>query len=91
MELTPDQEVLSTCDAELHSPPAGASKTFVVASDFTKEELEKRAEFAVILQKWINRKDEYPDEPEGTFERMIDENRSSARKLFPPELKGITW
>ena len=38
--------------------------------------------------------DEDPEEQKETFEyllRVLDEDRPSERKLFPPELKGISW
>jgi len=45
-----------------------------------------------LLQAWIAVGD--PEEQRGTGEylvRVLDEDRLSDRKLFPPELKGVTW
>jgi hypothetical protein len=51
-----------------------------------------RADLVAILQSWIDQDD--PDEQKDTGEyliRVLDEDRPSERKLFPPELKGVTW
>lgn len=47
---------------------------------------------ASVLQSWIDQGD--AGEQRATFEyltRVLDEDRPSDRKLFPPELKGVTW
>ncbi len=51
-----------------------------------------RADLVAMLQSWIDQDD--PDEQKDTGEyliRVLDEDRPSERKLFPPELKGVTW
>ncbi len=53
---------------------------------------DRRARFLAILRSWME--DEDPEEQKETFEylvRVVDEDRPSERKLFPPELKGISW
>ena len=53
---------------------------------------ERRAEAIALLQSWIDRGYDPDKEEESTeFLLMLDEDRLSDRKLFPPELKGITW
>jgi len=47
---------------------------------------------ADVLQSWIDHGD--AAEQRETYElltRALDEDRPSGRKLFPPELKGVTW
>jgi len=53
---------------------------------------EKRAEGVAILQSWIDETDDTDQKETGDFlVHVLDEDRLSDRKLFPPELKGITW
>src|SRR5262249_3731977 len=52
----------------------------------------KRAAAVALLQSWIDEGD--PEEPKETGDFLIkalDEDRPSERKLFPPELEGISW
>jgi hypothetical protein len=45
-----------------------------------------------LLQSWIDEPD--ADEQKQTGEyllRSLDEDRLSDRKLFPPEMEGVTW
>ena len=61
-------------------------------SDIPLEERNKRA--IALLQSWIDASDEEIAEQKETGEyliRVLDEDRSSDRKLFPSELKGISW
>lgn len=53
---------------------------------------EKQSKLVNVLQSWIDEDD--ADEQQETGEYLIhalDEDRLSNRKLFPLELKGITW
>lgn len=53
---------------------------------------QKQAEAVDVLQTWID--DEDIEEQQETGEYLIqvlDEDRLSARKLFPVEMKGVTW
>jgi hypothetical protein len=53
---------------------------------------EKQSKLVNALQSWIDEGD--ADEQQETGEYLIqalDEDRLSDRKLFPVELKGITW
>ncbi|WP_414526367.1 hypothetical protein [Nodularia chucula] len=53
---------------------------------------QKRAESVNILQSWLD--DEDVEEQQETGHYLInalDEDRLSERKLFPLEMKGITW
>ncbi|MBY0523678.1 MAG: hypothetical protein K2R98_09770 [Gemmataceae bacterium] len=49
-------------------------------------------ELVTLLQTWLDVAD--PEEQQETGEyliRALDEDRLSDRKLFPPELKGVSW
>ncbi|MEA5513430.1 hypothetical protein [Nodularia sp. UHCC 0506] len=53
---------------------------------------QKRAESVNLLQSWLD--DENVEEQQETGQYLInalDEDRLSERKLFPLEMKGITW
>ncbi|MGP1382120.1 MAG: hypothetical protein ACTS2F_01100 [Thainema sp.] len=53
---------------------------------------QKQAEAIDMLQSWID--DEDVEEQQETGEylvQVLDEDRLSDRKLFPLEMKGITW
>ena len=54
----------------------------------------KRARAILLLQSWRNCTEEEAQEQRETGDwliKVLDEDRTSARKLFPPELEGITW
>jgi hypothetical protein len=45
-----------------------------------------------LLQGWIDEDNEAEQKETGDFLiKALDEDRFSNRKLFPPELKGVTW
>ncbi len=47
---------------------------------------------AALLQSWIDEEDAEEQWETGEYLiRTLDEDRFSSRKLFPKELKGITW
>lgn len=51
-----------------------------------------REELLALLQTWIDEEDASEQQETGEYLiRALDEDRLSERKLFPPELKGITW
>ena len=53
---------------------------------------QKQAEAVDLLQSWID--DEDVEEQQETGEylvQVLDEDRLSGRKLFPLEMKGVTW
>ncbi|MGH9754637.1 MAG: hypothetical protein ACREA2_17815 [Blastocatellia bacterium] len=55
-------------------------------------ERERREKAIALVQSWIDEGDE--QEQRETWEylvRVLDEDRTSARKLFPEELKGVSW
>lgn len=54
--------------------------------------VQKQLKAAMLLQSWID--DEDVEEQQETGQYLInalDEDRLSERKLFPLELKGVTW
>ncbi len=53
---------------------------------------DKRTEAVALLQSWIDDADPADQQETGNYLiQVLDEDRLSDRKLFPAELKGITW
>jgi hypothetical protein len=52
----------------------------------------RRAELVNLLQSWMDADDLEEQVETGEFLiRALDQDRPSARKLFPDELRGISW
>ncbi|GEM_PF-324246 len=57
-----------------------------------RTERERREKAIALVQSWIDEGDE--EEQKETWEylvRVLDEDRTSVRKLFPEELKEVSW
>ncbi len=53
---------------------------------------QKRIEAAEVLQSWIDDADTTEQQATGAFLlQALDQDRPSESRLFPKELKGITW
>jgi hypothetical protein len=64
----------------------------VLNERISRAELERREKLVALVQSWIDEDEASSEEGyDEEFLRMIDEDRPSYRKLFPPELKGISW
>jgi hypothetical protein len=51
-----------------------------------------RIEPVALPQSWIDDGDDQEQKETGDFlVQALDEDPQSNRKLFPPELKGVTW
>ncbi|HZK80878.1 MAG TPA: hypothetical protein VFC46_07420 [Humisphaera sp.] len=69
------------------------------ASDYAVQALDRhvpaknrRAQVVALLQSWIDDPNAEEQKATGDFLiRSLDEDRPSERKLFPPELEGVTW
>ena len=49
-------------------------------------------EVVALLQSWMEEADQgEPENSEASIFETLDQARTSDRKLYPPELKGITW
>lgn len=51
----------------------------------------KQAEAVSLLQSWMDEDVEEQQETGQYLIHALDGDRLSERKLFPPELKGVTW
>ena len=79
-----------------HGRPAVVIIDFEQYQALTQEDDEERRkrqlEAADLIESWLHEGD--LEEQAETLDALIkglDENRTSYRKLFPEELKGITW
>lgn len=66
--------------------------TELLEAHLEKLEQERREKAIAMVQSFIDEGD--GEEQRETWEylvRVLDEDRTSYRKLFPPELKGISW
>jgi hypothetical protein len=68
------------------------------AVDITLELLDKhlpsadrRAQTVALLQSWIDIEDAAEGDADYDLLKSLDEARTSHRKLFPDELKGVSW
>jgi hypothetical protein len=53
---------------------------------------QKQAKAVNLLQSWIDDEDIEEQQETGQYLiRALDEDRLSERKLFPVEMKGVTW
>ena len=53
---------------------------------------DRRTEAVALLQSWLDSDDEPQQRAAGAYlVQALDEDRLSDRKLFPPELKGVSW
>ncbi|HZL37520.1 MAG TPA: hypothetical protein VFC78_19535 [Tepidisphaeraceae bacterium] len=53
---------------------------------------DRREKLVALLQSWIDAPNVREQKETGGFlVRSLDEDRPSERKLFPPELEGVTW
>jgi hypothetical protein len=53
---------------------------------------QKQTEAVNLLQSWIDDEDDEEQQETGQYLiQALDDDRLSERKLFPTELKGVTW
>jgi hypothetical protein len=90
LSLTPEIEQYLAHEAEEQGLSIEAYTLRLLTEHIVRKE--KQTKLANLLQSWAD--DEDAEEQQETGEYLIhalDENRLSNRKLFPTELKGITW
>jgi predicted transcriptional regulator len=52
---------------------------------------ERASKVAEMFRQWNEAEVDESEALDDEFFKQLDENRTSFRKLFPPELKGISW
>jgi len=90
LNLSSDVESSLNAAARLHGLAPSEYALQVIQRDLAEQQ--KRQQSVDLLQSWIDNGDS--QEQRQTYEyltRVLDEDRPADRKLFPPELKGVTW
>lgn len=91
--------LMLTIPAELEMRLAEEARRLGISTeDYTLQVLKQhvppgdRAAAVSLIQSWIDGANEAEQKQIGDFlTRSLDEDRPSDRKLFPPELEGVTW
>jgi hypothetical protein len=90
IDLTPELELRLAREADRRGVPADRLTIELLEEHLPAEG--RQIELRSVLRSWIEEGD--AEEQRATGEYLIqslDEDRLSDRKLFPPELKGVTW
>jgi len=92
LTLAPELEFKLKQEADRRGLPPEQYALEVLDEHISQAERERREKLVALIQSWID-EDEVSEEEgyDDEFLRMIDEDRPSYRKLFPPELKGVSW
>ncbi len=89
LSLTPEIEEYLTQKAALQGL---STEAYVLQMLIESLEKEKQNKLVNVLQSWIDEDDAQEQQETGEFLiQALDEDRLSDRKLFPSDLKGITW
>ena len=90
LNLAPDLEHRLAEAARRSGKPADAYTLDLLRQHLSPAD--RRAEAVALLQTWIDSGNAAEQTETGEYlVRTLDEDRPSNRKLFPPELKGVTW
>jgi hypothetical protein len=90
LSLPPDLEERLQHEAERQGLPAATLTLQLLDQHLPAKDL--RGELVELLQSWIEEGDAQEQKETGEYlTRALDEDRLSDRRLFPPELKGVTW
>lgn len=90
IDLTSELEQRLAQEAERRGVPA-ETLTLELLDEYLPTP-DRQNELVSLLKSWVEEGD--PEEQRETGEyliRSLDEDRLSDRKLFPPELQGVTW
>lgn len=90
LRLPPDLEERLQHEAERQGLPAETLTLRLLDQHLPSEDLRK--EVVELLQSWIEDGDAQEQKETGEYLiEALDQDRLSERRLFPQELKGITW
>lgn len=91
LTLTPDLESRVKIESARRGLPPNEYAAQVLEEHLSDAERERRAKAVALLQSWIDEEENSDEEYDDELLKMLDEDRLSERKLFPPEMKGISW
>jgi hypothetical protein len=90
LSLPPDLEDRLQHEAERQGLPADTLTLQLLDQHLPAKDV--RGELVTLLQSWIEGGDAQEQKETGEYLiRVLDEDRLSDRRLFPPELQGVTW
>lgn len=90
LNLSPELEQYLVQEANQKGLSVEAVALQILASSILIKQ--KQAEAVNLLQSWMNDQDDNEQQETGLYLiHALDDDRLSERKLFPSELKGITW
>jgi len=93
LRLSPETEERLQAAARSHGIAPAEYALEVLERDLSdRPHAGRNEEAAALLQSWIDQGN--VEEQRKAYEyltRVLDEDRPTERKLFPPELEGVTW
>ncbi len=90
LNLSPELEQYLLQEAHQHGLSVEALALQLLTKSFVEKQ--KQTEAVKLLQSWLDGEDEEEQQETGQYlVQVLDGDRLSDRKLFPAELKGITW
>jgi hypothetical protein len=90
LNLSPELEQYLLQEASQQGLSVEAVALQILASSVLLKQ--KQTEAVNLLQSWIDDEDDNEQQETGLYLiHALDDDRLSERKLFPSELKGITW
>lgn len=90
LDLPPELEQYLLQEAEQQGLSVEAMTLQLLANSLQLRQ--KQAEAVDMLQSWIEDEDVEEQQETGKYlVQVLDEDRLSERKLFPLEMKGVTW
>ena len=87
LELSPDLETRLAQEAAVQGMPI--EKYALSVLELSRPAAVRREELAAELQAWIEAGSS--EQPDDDVLQRLDADRPSNRRLYPPELKGVTW
>jgi len=88
--LSPELEQYLLREANQHGLSVEALAVQLLTNSILPKQ--KQTEAVNLLQSWIDDEDDEEQQETGQYlTQALDDDRLSERKLFPAELKGITW
>jgi plasmid stability protein len=90
LNLSPELEQYLLQEANQHGLSVEALALQLLTNSILLKQ--RQTEAVNLLQSWLNSEDEEEQQETGQYlVQVLDDDRLSERKLFPAELKGITW
>jgi plasmid stability protein len=90
LNLSPELEQYLLQEANQHGLSVEALALQLLTNSILLKQ--RQTEAVNLLQSWLDSEDEEEQQETGQYlVQVLDDDRLSDRKLFPAELKGITW